>query len=194
MSLQRNIGLPAAEDTDHAIKEAADAESLRAQQRTAGHGDQPGGKAIEFMNRERALAFPTPPRRRARRGPRGRRAQLHPREQPAEIAPPLLRRTKHGQAEAIGLRHSALGGHLNCEFGPNQRADPRSERSLMKARRTRHAIAIEQRNGRIPKRRGPIDEHFGERGRTEKTERGGSMKLDVRRHRRQPQRARTTPS
>jgi hypothetical protein len=64
VALQLDKNIVAAEDADHAIEQAADAEAVGAEQRAAGHGDQAGDAAVELVDSERALAF--------------RRAQLHP--------------------------------------------------------------------------------------------------------------------
>jgi len=67
------------------------------------------------------------------------------------------------------------------EFGANERPNPGGECGLMKPRRPRHAVAIDQRHGRIAEHGGAIDQRFGQRGRAQKTECRGGMKLDVHR-------------
>ena len=68
-----------------AIEQAADAVPLAVERRAAGQRDQPGGAAVQLLERQRALAF--------------RRAQLHARDQPAEIAIPVLAFAEDGKQE-----------------------------------------------------------------------------------------------
>ena len=70
MALQLDEHVAAAEQADQPIEQAADAVSLAVEERTAAERDEPGGAAVELLEHERALPFPTPPRF-ARRGPRG---------------------------------------------------------------------------------------------------------------------------
>ena len=71
MPLQLDVDAVAAEDADQAIEQAADAVPPAVERGAAGQRDQPGGAAVQLLERQRALAF--------------RRAQLHARDQPAEI-------------------------------------------------------------------------------------------------------------
>src|SRR4029453_4010071 len=73
---------------------------------------------------------------------------------------------------------------FNGELGADERLQSGGERRLMKARRARDAVAIEQRDRRIAERRGSIDERFRQRCGTQEAEGGGTMKLDVRCHER----------
>ncbi len=83
VALQLDKNIVAAEDADHAIEQAADAEAVGAQQRAAGHGNEAGDAAVELVDSERALAF--------------RRAQLHARDQAAKISPAFLGGTNTGR-------------------------------------------------------------------------------------------------
>ena len=58
--LQLDIGIRSAEDADDAIEEAADAVLIGAQQRAAGHGDEAGGEAVEFLQQQSPLSFGGP--------------------------------------------------------------------------------------------------------------------------------------
>ena len=76
MPLQFHVGVGPPEHADNAVEQPAHAVALGAQQRPARHGNQSGGEAVEFVDRQRALAF--------------RRPQLHARQQAAEVAPAFL--------------------------------------------------------------------------------------------------------
>ena len=77
----------AAEDADEAIEQAADAVPPAVERRAAGERDEPGGAAVELLERQRAFAF--------------RRAQLHARDQPAEIPVALRAFAEDGQHEEL---------------------------------------------------------------------------------------------
>ena len=80
-------------------------------------------------------------------------------------------------------RPSRLSRPTNRQLRANDRADADGERSLVKARRAVHAVAIEQRERGIAERRRAIDERFGKRRALEKAEGGGGVEFDVmRRH------------
>ena len=84
MPLQLDVDAVAAEHADEAIEQAADAVPPAVERRAAGERDQPGGAAVELLERQRALAF--------------RRAHLHARDQPAEIAVALRAFAEDGQS------------------------------------------------------------------------------------------------
>ena len=65
------------------------------------------------------------------------------------------------------------------QLGADDRLQTGLAGGLMKPGSTVHAIGVEQRQRRIPERRGTLDERFGQRGALQKTERGGAMELDV---------------
>ena len=72
MPLQLDVHPIAAEDADEAIEQAADAVPPAVERRAAGKRHEPGGAAVQLLERQRPLAF--------------RRAQLHARHEPAQVA------------------------------------------------------------------------------------------------------------
>ena len=73
----------AAEQADQAIDQAADAVPAGRERLAADERDEPGGAAVELVERQRALAF--------------RRAQLHAREQAAEVLVALAALDEDGE-------------------------------------------------------------------------------------------------
>ena len=67
----RRSTLVATEETDEPIEQAADAVMPRVEQRPAGQRDEPGGEAVELVERQRALALSARASSCASRGDRG---------------------------------------------------------------------------------------------------------------------------
>ncbi len=88
MPLQLDVRAIAAEETDEAIEQAADAEAARVERRAARQRDEAGGEAVELLERERALAF--------------RRAQFHAGDEAAEIPIALLVLAEDGKQRTAG--------------------------------------------------------------------------------------------
>ncbi len=85
MALQLDAHVAAPEETDQPIEQPAHAVMSCIEHGAARERHEPGGEALELLERERPFAFSTPPRMRARRGPGGGGAQLHARHEAAEI-------------------------------------------------------------------------------------------------------------
>ena len=83
MPLHLDVGRAAAEHADHAIEQPADAVAGPIERRAADERHQTARRAVELIDRERALAF--------------RRAQFHPRDQAAQVSVPVLAFAEHGQ-------------------------------------------------------------------------------------------------
>ena len=83
MPLQLDVDAVAAEDADEAIEQAADAVPPAVERRAAGQRDEPGGAAVQLLERQRAFAF--------------RRAQLHARDEPAEVPVPVRAFAEDGE-------------------------------------------------------------------------------------------------
>jgi len=81
MTLQLDVHVGAAEHADEAIEQSAHAVPADVERGAAGQGDEPARVPVEIVERQRAFALTTPPRRRARWGRRGVRAHLHARDQ-----------------------------------------------------------------------------------------------------------------
>jgi hypothetical protein len=77
MPLQLNADIGAAKQTDQPIEQPADAVVVRVKERPSRQRHEAGGEAVEFVERERALAF--------------RGAHLHARDEAAEIAVAVCR-------------------------------------------------------------------------------------------------------
>jgi hypothetical protein len=71
VTLQLDAHVAATEQTDEAIEQPADAVMARIEQRTAGHRNEPGGEALELLERERAFSL--------------RRTQLHAGDEATKI-------------------------------------------------------------------------------------------------------------
>ena len=72
-----------------------------------------------------------------------------------------------------------IPARFDRQLRADQRADAGGERGFMEARRAGDAVAIEQRDRRVAEHGRAIDEHFRQRRGAQKTEGGGSVKLDV---------------
>ena len=87
VALQLDEQVPAAEQADQAIDQAADAVPISAERGAAGQRDEPADMAVQILERQRAFAF--------------WRAHLHARDQPAEVAIALLRFAEDGEDERL---------------------------------------------------------------------------------------------
>ena len=67
----------------------------------------------------------------------------------------------------------------NRQLGADDRLDARAFRGQVKPRRAVDAVAIEQRERRIPERRRALDERFGQRGAVEERKGGRGVEFDV---------------
>ena len=65
------------------------------------------------------------------------------------------------------------------QLGADNRPQPRALRGLVKPWRAVHAVGIEQRQRRISKRSGALDERFWQRRALQKAERRRGVEFDV---------------
>ncbi len=172
VALQLEIHAVATEEADEAIDQPADAKARRVQHGPSAQRDEPDRRAVQIVERQRALSFSTPPRRRARWGPGDGRPHLHRGQQTTEIAISLLRLDEDGEAEDR-VRDSHR--QLRTDDGPDTGFFGRE----MHARRAVDAVAIEQCERRVAERDSPIDQRFRQRGAVEKRKCRRSVKLDV---------------
>ena len=158
--LQLDGDVRRAEDADQPIDQAADAEPPAVDRRSADQRDQPADLAIEILERERAFPF--------------RRAELHARDAAGrDSCSPRREPTSTGSVSSRGDPPPARrSGRLPTrQLGADDRLDPRPLRREMKPRQPIDAIAIEQRQRRIPEGRRALDERLGQRRAVEKGER-----------------------
>ena len=96
VALQLDEQLPAAEQADQAVHQAADAVPIPAERHAAGQRDQSADVAVQILECQRALAF--------------RRAHFHARDQPAQVAISVLGFAQDGEGEGLAGRASRAGG------------------------------------------------------------------------------------
>ncbi len=163
MPLQLDVEPVAAEDADQSIEQPSDTVSLAIERDATGQHDEPGGGAVQLLERQRALAF--------------RRPELHACDQPAEVSVPVRVFTEDGQEEIRSLTSYLRDGELR----PDNRLNPRGLGGLVKPRRAVDAVAIQQRERRILQFRGARDQRFGQRRALQETESRGGMEFDIHR-------------
>ncbi len=176
VALQFDADIRCAEGANQTIDEAANAVPRAIDHGTAGQRDETADRTVECVERQRALTF--------------RRCQLHPRQQPAEILIALSRSHEDRQAKdrRIGERLETRSRRPNIrgtnaerdgQFGADDRFDARTSGRLVKPGNPIDAVAIEQRQCRIAKRRRSLDESFGKRRAVEKRKRRRCVQFDV---------------
>ena len=148
---------------------------MRGVERGAPHQrDQAPRLALEVVERERALALGG--------------AHLRARDQAAQPPVAVPRRHEHGQAPQLRRTRRRVGlarrARPDRELAADDGLDPGGLRGEVEPGRPVEAIAIEQRQRRIPERHGPRDERFGRRRAFQERERGRGVEFCV--HRRLP--------
>jgi hypothetical protein len=183
MTLQLDADVRRPEGPHQAIDEAGDTKPRPVDGRAACQRHEAAYVPVEIIERECAFSFWRP--------------QLHDRDEPAEILITLARGDEDGQTEEPGLgtpesriptlRRAQGRPELRRGTSPDRHRQLRADDRLhsgaaggkMKARNAVHAIAIEQRERRIPELGGALDERFGQRRAVEEGKRGGGMEFEI---------------
>ena len=97
MTLQLDIDVVPPEQAHQTIEQAADAMVAGIEQRTPAERHQPGGRAVQLLERQRTLALSTPRVALVRTNGPAIRTHLHARDQPAQIPVAFLGFHQHGQ-------------------------------------------------------------------------------------------------
>jgi hypothetical protein len=172
--LQLDADAAPAEGADQAVEDAGGGAAARAvEQEPSGQRDEPAGVAVEVGQRQRALPL--------------RRRELHPRDEPRQVAIALARGDEHRQryqpCRACRLRRACrslrLGPERDRHLGADDGLQPGAAGGKVKPGDAIDAVAIEQRQRRIPQIRRALHERLRQRSAVQKRKRRGGMKFDI---------------